>query len=87
MKRRILMISVLAVFLVAGGAVALWYFVHGQYHESTDDAYVGGNQVQITPQLAGTVLSIYADDTDYVKTGQRLIELDKSDAHVALDQA
>jgi len=87
MKRRILLISVLAVFLVAGGAVALWYFLHGQYHQTTDDAYVGGNLVQITPQVAGTVLSIYADDTDYVSSGQRLIELDKSDARVALEQA
>jgi len=87
MKRRILLFTVLAIFLVSGGAVALWYFVHGQYHESTDDAYVGGNQVQITPQLAGTVLAIYADDTDYVRSGQRLIELDKSDARVALEQA
>jgi len=87
MKRRILLFAVLAVFAVAGGAVALWYFLHGQYHETTDDAYVGGNLVQITPQLAGTVLAIYADDTDYVKSGQRLIELDKSDARVALEQA
>jgi membrane fusion protein, multidrug efflux system len=87
MKRRILLISVLAMFLVAGGAVALWYLLHGRYHETTDDAYVGGNLVQITPQVAGTVLSIYADDTDYVSSGQRLIELDKSDARVALEQA
>src|SRR4029079_1500849 len=39
------------------------------------------------PQLAGSVRSIYADDTDYVQSGQRLIELDKSDARVALEQA
>src|SRR3954447_21466004 len=87
MKRRILLFAVFAVFLVSAGAVALWYFLHGQYHESTDDAYVGGNLVQITPQLAGTVLAIYADDTDYVRSGQRLLELDKSDARVALEQA
>lgn len=87
MKRRILLLTVLALFLVAGGVVALWYMLHGQYHETTDDAYVGGNLVQITPQLAGTVLAIYADDTDYVQSGQRLIELDKSDARVALGQA
>jgi membrane fusion protein (multidrug efflux system) len=87
MKRRFLLMTVLAVFLLGGGVVALWYFMDGQYHETTDDAYVGGNLVQITPQLAGTVLAIYADDTDYVKSGQTLVELDKADAQVMLAQA
>ena len=87
MKRRFLLLAVLAVFLLGGGVAALWYFLVGQYHETTDDAYVGGNLVQITPQVAGTVLAIYADDTDYVKSGQPLVELDKADAQVSLSQA
>ncbi len=87
MKRRFLLLAVLAVFLLGGGAVALWYFMVGQYHETTDDAYVGGNLVQITPQVTGSVLAIYADDTDYVKSGQTLVALDKADAQVGLAQA
>jgi membrane fusion protein (multidrug efflux system) len=87
MKRRILLFAVLAVFVVAGAAFGLWYLLHGQYHETTDDAYVGGNLVQITPQLAGTVLAIYADETDYVKSGQTLVQLDKADAQVMLEQS
>ena len=43
--------------------------------------------MQITPQVAGTVLAIHADDTDYVKGGQTLVSLDKADARVVLDQA
>jgi membrane fusion protein (multidrug efflux system) len=87
MKRRILLFSVLGVFLLAGAAVAIWYFLHGQYHETTDDAYVAGNLVQITAQVAGTVVSIHADDTDYVKAGQALVRLDKADAQVMVAQA
>src|SRR5215472_12648455 len=64
-----------------------WWFASGRYHESTDDAYVGGNLVQVTPQVAGTVLAIHADDTDFVTSGQTLVELDKADSRVALDQA
>jgi membrane fusion protein (multidrug efflux system) len=41
----------------------------------------------VTPQVAGTVLAIHADDTDFVSTGQTLVELDKADSRVALDQA
>ena len=55
--------------------------------EHTDDAYVAGNVVQITPQVAGTVVSIDADDTQLVKAGQALVRLDPSDARVALQQA
>jgi membrane fusion protein (multidrug efflux system) len=54
---------------------------------STDNAYVQGNVIQITPQIAGTVLAVRADDTDFVHAGQPVVRLDPSDARVALDQA
>jgi membrane fusion protein (multidrug efflux system) len=57
------------------------------HYESTDNAYVQGNVIQITPQVGGTVMAIYADDTDFVKAGQPLVKLDPADAKVALDQA
>jgi membrane fusion protein (multidrug efflux system) len=78
---------------VGGGvlAVALAYGLYwGQvlrYHQTTDDAYVSGNVVQITPQISGTVVAIGADDTQFVKAGQSLVRLDRADAKVALDQA
>jgi membrane fusion protein (multidrug efflux system) len=58
-----------------------------RYYQSTDDAYVNGNVVQITPQISGTVISIGADDTQFVKAGQPLVRLDQADAKVALDEA
>ena len=62
-----------------------WYL--GRHEEATDNAYVQGNVVQITPQVGGTVTAIFADDTDFVKAGQALVQLDPADAKVALDQA
>src|SRR5438132_9077681 len=58
-----------------------------RHHQSTDDAYVGGNVVQITPQISGTVVAIGADDTQFVKAGEALVRLDQADAKVARDQA
>jgi membrane fusion protein (multidrug efflux system) len=58
-----------------------------RYHETTDDAYVSGNVVEITPQISGTVVAIGADDTQFVKAGQPLVRLDRADAQVALDEA
>jgi membrane fusion protein (multidrug efflux system) len=75
--------AVLAVALVYG----LYWAQVLRYHQTTDDAYVSGNVVQITPQISGTVVAIGADDTQFVKAGQSLVRLDRADAQVALDQA
>lgn len=56
--------------------VALIWFFYWQFIVYTEDAYVQGNEVMITPQVAGGVAAIYADDTDYVEKGQLLVELD-----------
>jgi len=74
---------VTAVGLVWGG----YTWLLGGRFESTDNAYVQGNIIQITPQTGGTVQSILADETDYVVTGQPLLTLDAADAQVALDAA
>ena len=80
-----LMLRVLAiVVLLAVIGWALWYFLDGRWYEGTDDAYVNGNVVQITPQVPGTVVSIGADDGDLVHAGDVLVQLDPSDAEVAL---
>jgi membrane fusion protein, multidrug efflux system len=86
-KRRWLLFGVVAVFVLGGVIYTAYWLLHGRWHEGTDDAYVGGNLVQITPQIAGTVLAIYADDTQYVKSGQTLVALDKADARVTVAQA
>ena len=76
-----------AIVVVAGIGWAVWEWQVGIRYESTDNAYVQGDVVQITPQTGGTVMAILADDTDFVKAGQPLVRLDPADARVALDQA
>jgi len=86
-RRRIGLALITVVVLVSGIAYGAWWMTTGRWHVSTDNAYVQGNLVQVTPQVAGTVLAILADDTDLVKAGQPLVTLDPSDARVALEQA
>jgi membrane fusion protein (multidrug efflux system) len=86
-RRRLLLRGLAAVVVLVGIIWALYHFLVGRWYESTDDAYVNGNVVQITPQIPGTVVSIGADDNDYVREGQPLVKLDRSDAQVALAQA
>jgi len=85
-RKRLLLLATL-VFLLAAIAYGAWWFIYGAHFESTDDAYVHGNLVQITPQVAGTVIAIEADDTESVRTGQALVRLDPADADIALQQA
>ncbi len=85
-RRKALGAVAAAVALGAIGYGAYWALVLN-HHESTDNAYVQGNVVQLTPQVGGTVVAINADDTDHVKAGQLLVKLDPADAQVALDQA
>jgi len=81
-------LSLLAVAVIAAGVLfGAWWILVGSHHQTTDDAYVGGNVVQITPQISGTVIAIGADDTQFVKAGQPLVRLDRADARVALDEA
>jgi len=75
------------VLLIGGLSWGGWHWLHGRHHQNTDNAYVAGNVVQITPQMGGTVVAIGADDTDFVKAGQVLVKLDSADARVTLDQA
>jgi membrane fusion protein (multidrug efflux system) len=79
-----LVATAVAVAAVAWGG---WHWVVASRYQTTDNAYVAGNVVQITPQVGGTVLSIGADDTDYVRAGQVLVQLDPADYLVQLAQA
>ena len=86
-KRKKGLLGLAAVVVVAGLGWGAYEWLVASHYESTDNAYVQGNVVQITPQIGGTVLAIYADDTDFVKAGQPLVKLDPSDVNVALQQA
>lgn len=86
-KRRRIMFVIAAVFILLGGGLGLNWLLISRFYEETDNAYVQGNVVQITPQIVGTVVKIFADDTDLVKAGQTLVSLDPADTKVAVEQA
>jgi membrane fusion protein (multidrug efflux system) len=86
-RRRLLLRLVLLITVLAAVGVGIWYYTIGRWYEGTDDAYVNGNVVQITPQVIGTVVKINADDGNLVHKGDVLVEIDGSDARIALQQA
>jgi membrane fusion protein, multidrug efflux system len=86
-RRGFLLRLLVAVLVLAAIGWGLWYFLDGRWYEGTDDAYVNGNLVQITPMVPGSVVTIGADDGDLVHAGDVLVKLDPADADVALAQA
>jgi membrane fusion protein, multidrug efflux system len=83
LRRGLLLLAAIAAAAVIGG----YYLLFMRYHTTTDDAYVNGNLVRLTPQISGTVVAIDTDETQYVRRGQVLVQLDPRDAQIALAQA
>lgn len=83
-KRLLLLGAGVAVIALGWGG---YNWLSGGESRSTDDAYVNGHVVAVTPQVAGTVIRVGADNSDRVVAGTPLIEIDPSDARVALAAA
>ena len=86
-QRKTALLVIAGIVSIGAIAYSVYYALVLNHFETTDNAYVQGNVVQITPQVGGTVLAINAEDTNFVKAGQSLVKLDTADAQVALDQA
>lgn len=76
-----------AVVVIAGIGYATYWLTVARYYESTDDAYVASDIVQITSEVSGAVLGVHVDDTQSVERGQVLVELDPADANIAVSAA
>jgi membrane fusion protein (multidrug efflux system) len=81
--RRLSLLALGAVVVLSGLGYAGYWFLDGRYFESTDDAYVNGDVVQVTSEVPGTVLALNVDDTQTVRAGQSLLSLDPADARIA----
>jgi len=81
-------------FLVFGGVVVLaaagfglYEWIFGGRYVDTDNAYVAAETAQVTPLVAGPVLRVAVTDTQVVRKGDVLVELDATDAKIALQMA
>jgi membrane fusion protein (multidrug efflux system) len=86
-SRRPALLALVAVVAIAGAGWAFYDFVLNAHIVSTDDAYVSGDVVEITSKINGTVIGLHADDTQAVKPGDLLIELDPAEASIAMQSA
>jgi membrane fusion protein, multidrug efflux system len=78
----------LALVVAAMGLIyAVWYFLIGRNHVSTDNAYVNAELAQVTPLISGQAIEVRVKDTQAVKRGDVLVVLDPSNQKIAIAQA
>ncbi len=81
-------------FTILGGALGvglvlfvLWWLLIASRFVSTDDAYVGAEVAEVTPLVGGAVKAVLVSETQTVKAGDVLVELDPADATLAYQKA
>ncbi|MDV3458420.1 efflux RND transporter periplasmic adaptor subunit [Sphingomonas sp. HF-S4] len=85
--RKKLLTGIAGAVLLAGAGYGGWYALVGSHYVGTDNAYVGADTASVTPMIAAQVLRVAVSDTQAVKKGDVLVQLDDSDARIALAQA
>ncbi len=87
-KRRSLVLPIVALAILAGGAsYGYEWWTNGRFMVSTDDAYIEGDIATISPKVTGYVAKVNVVANQQVKAGDVLATLDNGDYQNALDQA
>ncbi|MCL2898414.1 HlyD family secretion protein [Brenneria tiliae] len=86
-KRKKGLLLLVILIILCGIAYYFYYQFYAKYYETTDNAYVNGNLVILSPQVAGTVSEIYADDGDFVRKGEAIVRLDGSETLIQRESA
>jgi membrane fusion protein (multidrug efflux system) len=76
-----------AVVLLLGLFFGIRYWLYARSHETTDDAFIDGHIVQVSPKVSGYVVKVYIADNQSVKAGDLVAELDPRDFEVKVEQA
>src|SRR5271166_2603867 len=85
--KRPLAVTVLLVLVIGAATAALAYWLHARQYESTDDAFIDGDVIAVSPKVSAIVQRVCIDDNSRVKRGDLLVELDSRDYAAALAQA
>ncbi len=83
-KRTIFILLPVALIAIT---VGLLYYWHRKGFEVTDDAFIDGAIVQISPRVSGQVINVPITDNQYVEKGNLLVELDPRDFETAAAKA
>ncbi|HEY3679536.1 MAG TPA: HlyD family secretion protein [Bradyrhizobium sp.] len=73
--------------IVLGIIAGIAWYLHARHYESTDDAFIDGRPVLVSPEVGGSIISVNVTDNQLVKKGDLLATIDTRNYKAALDQA
>jgi membrane fusion protein (multidrug efflux system) len=85
--RRPAFLIIAALVLIVAAILGVRYWLYARAHETTDDAFIDGRIVQLSPKISGYVKKVYVADNQQVKEGDLIAELDARDYETRLTQA
>jgi membrane fusion protein (multidrug efflux system) len=85
--RRPVFLVVAALAVIIGLVYGLRYYAYARTHETTDDAFIDGSVVQVSPKVTGYVVRLHVKENQEVKEGDLIAELDARDFEARLDAA
>jgi len=83
--RRNIILAILLVLAAAAAAVPGWRYLSS--YEATDDAQIDGHIIEVSSRVNGAIANVYVVDTQAVRKGQLLADIDPSDYVVAVEGA
>lgn len=86
-RRRRSFVLLGAAVVLAAGAYTSWWLLVGSRYVSTDNAYTAAELAEVTPAVGGIIAAVHVVDTQQVKRGDLLVEIDDTDARLAVAQA
>ena len=85
--KKVIYVALVAVVILGGAALGLWYWRYAESHEWTDDAFIDGHITQVSSRVPGRVIKVLFDDNQEVKQGDNLVKIDPRDFQVRVAQA
>ena len=78
MKRKVVLITLLALLVISGGAIGFYYWYQGTHYLKSEDARIQGDQYKVMPQITGEITRIDVHEGDTVQKDAVIAEQDMS---------
>ncbi|OAZ14166.1 hemolysin D [Thalassospira profundimaris] len=85
--KKIILPLIAAAIIGGGGYYGFYWMTEGQYHESTDNAYLQADEVAVSPKVSGYVGDLRVAENQPVRKGDLLLTIKDEDFRLELAKA
>ena len=86
-SKKPIVLLVLLLVVIAGAIGGFIWWLDARNYESTDDAFISADVTQVSPRVSGHVQTVYVADNQFVKAGDKILDLDAKDLQSKVNQA